>query len=67
MPSLSIRKPEKIGVTTSGTFLPYLNGAYAMAIVSSDKRKIGDSCEVEVRGRMIECEMVKLPFYKREQ
>ena len=59
------RDGKKIGVTTSGTFLPFLNGAYAMAIVASDQREIGAACQVEVRGRMIDCEMVKLPFYKR--
>ncbi|MBQ0018025.1 MAG: glycine cleavage system aminomethyltransferase GcvT [Clostridiales bacterium] len=65
---LDVYKDGKIiGHTTSGTKLPYLDGAYAMAIVDSDAREIGSSCEVDVRGRMVECEMVKLPFYKREK
>jgi len=61
------RDGEKIGVTTSGTFLPYLNGSYALAIVKSAKREIGAPVEVEVRGRRIAAEMVKLPFYKRSK
>lgn len=61
------RDGEQIGVTTSGTFLPYLGGSYAMAIVSSEKRELGAAVQVEVRGRMIDAEMVKLPFYKRAQ
>lgn len=61
------RDGEKIGVTTSGTFLPYLNGSYALAIVESAKREIGAPVEVEVRGRRIAAEMVKLPFYKRSK
>jgi len=59
------RDGEKIGVTTSGTYLPYLKGSYALAIVSADKREIGAACQVEVRGKMIDCEMTKLPWYKR--
>ena len=54
-----------IGHTTSGTFMPYLGYSCAIAIVESDALPIGSSCEVDVRGRMIECERVKLPFYKR--
>ncbi|MCQ2567294.1 MAG: glycine cleavage system aminomethyltransferase GcvT [Mogibacterium sp.] len=61
------RDGEKIGHTTSGTMLPYLNGAYAMAIVDSSAREIGAICQVDVRGKMVDCEMVKLPFYKREK
>lgn len=57
---------EKIGVTTSGTFLPYLNGSYAIAMVDKDKKNFGDEAEVEVRGRRIKVEMVKMPFYKRQ-
>ena len=61
------RDGKKVGVTTSGTFLPYLKGSYAMAIVEAAEREIGAACQVEVRGRMIDAEMVKLPFYKREK
>ena len=61
------RDGKKVGVTTSGTFLPYLKGSYAMAIVEAADREIGAACQVEVRGRMIDAEMVKLPFYKREK
>lgn len=61
------RDGEEIGVTTSGTYLPYLGGSYAMALVKSEAREIGAACEVEVRGRRIACEMCKIPFYKREK
>ncbi|MCR5182770.1 MAG: glycine cleavage system aminomethyltransferase GcvT [Clostridia bacterium] len=56
---------EKIGVTTSGTFCPFLNGAYANALVDADHREIGTKVEVDVRGRRVECEIVKSQFYKR--
>ena len=56
---------EKIGITTSGTFCPFLNGAYANALVDADHREIGTKVEVDVRGRRGECEIVKSQFYKR--
>lgn len=61
------RDGKKIGHTTSGTMLPFIDGAFGMALVEKDAREIGAKCEVDVRGRMVECEMVKLPFYKRAQ
>ena len=61
------RDGELIGHTTSGTFFPYLGCSYAMAIVDSDKREIGAAAQVDVRGRMVDVEMVKTPFYKREK
>ena len=56
---------KKVGVTCSGTFLPYLKGAYATALVDADAREPGAVFEVDVRGRMVECEQVKSRFYKR--
>ncbi len=56
---------EQIGKTTSGTFCPYLKGAYAMALVEKGKVALGDTVEAEVRGRRVAAEVVALPFYKR--
>lgn len=56
---------EKIGETTSGTFLPYLNGAYAMALIDVAHSTPGTALMVEVRGRRIAAEIVPLPFYQR--
>ena len=56
---------EKIGVSTSGTFCPYLNKAVAMALVDADHAAVGTALEVEVRGRRIGAEIVPLPFYTR--
>ena len=56
---------EKIGDTTSGTFLPYLNGAYAMALVAKSHSSLGTAVTVDVRGRRIDAEIVALPFYKK--
>jgi aminomethyltransferase len=55
---------ELIGETTSGTFLPYLGGAYAMALIAVGHAKIATAVEAEVRGRRVAAEVVELPFYK---
>ena len=56
---------EKVGTTTSGTFLPFLNGAYAMALLDKHCSALGTALSVEVRGRRIDTEVVALPFYKK--
>ena len=56
---------KKVGFTCSGTYLPYLDGAYATAIVDDEAREMGSTFEVDVRGRKVECEQVKAQFYKR--
>lgn len=56
---------EKIGLTTSGTHLPFLGGAYAMALIKTEHADIGTKVQIDVRGRMIDAEIIPLPFYKR--
>lgn len=56
---------KKIGETTSGTHCPYLQGAYAMALVETEFSAVGTEVIVEVRGRKINAVIVPLPFYKR--
>ena len=62
---ISGRRRRQIGATTSGTHLPYLGGAYAMALVDSKHTQVGTTVEVDVRGRRVGAEIVPLPFYKR--
>ena len=52
-----------IGVTTSGTFSPSLKVGIALALLDTD-RDIADGqrVAVDVRGRPVECEVVKPPF-----
>jgi len=54
---------EKVGFTTSGTFCPFLGYAAAMAIVPKSLSETGTRLFADVRGRRIEIEVVKLPFY----
>ena len=58
---------KQIGAVTSGTHLPYLGVAYAMALVNSDCTEIGTELTVDVRGRTVTAEIVPLPFYKLDK
>ena len=55
----------KIGRTTSGTHCPYIGYPAAMAIIDREHSTIGTAVQVDVRGRMVDAEVVKLPFYKK--
>ncbi len=56
---------REIGLTTSGTMSPYLKKAIAMAMVDKAYAKVGTKVEIDVRGRKLQAELVKMPFYKR--
>ncbi len=56
---------EPIGRVTSGTHLPYLGGAYAMALIASEQARPDAEVEIDVRGRRVAAKIVPLPFYKR--
>ena len=55
---------KEIGNVTSGNYSPTLEKSIALAIVRSGSVKNGDEVEVEVRGRKVKAEVVKLPFYR---
>lgn len=56
---------EEIGVTTSGTHVPYLGYPVAMVLVKKEYALPGTAVEADVRGRRVAAEIVPLPFYKR--
>lgn len=56
---------RKVGETTSGTHCPFLDGAYAMALVEKAAAVIGAAVQIDVRGRKIDAEVIPLPFYKK--
>lgn len=57
---------KKVGVSTSGTHAPLLGYPIAMGIIEKEYTEVGTKLEADVRGRRVEVEVVKLPFYKRE-
>ena len=56
---------EEIGITSSGSFCPFLRESLAMAFVKAEFAVPGTKLEADVRGKMIEAETCSLPFYKK--
>lgn len=56
---------QKIGITTSGTLCPFVDAAIAMAIADKKFSEIGTELFVDVRGKKIPAQVVRLPFYKK--
>jgi len=57
---------EQVGEVTSGTFSPTLNKPIAMAYVKPGAAATGTQLAVDIRGLHEPCEVVPLPFYKRQ-
>jgi aminomethyltransferase len=58
---------EVVGMTTSGTYCPYLGHPAAMAIVDASRSGAGARVRCEARGRAVDAEIVSLPFYSRKK
>lgn len=56
---------EKVGHVTSGTHCPFIGKAIAMAYLPKSLSEVGQQVQIDVRGRMIDAEVIKLPFYKK--
>jgi len=54
-----------VGEITSGTKSPTLGKPVGMGYVQAQHGKVGTGLAVEIRGRRLEAEVVKLPFYRR--
>ncbi|MBX3449886.1 MAG: glycine cleavage system aminomethyltransferase GcvT [Planctomycetaceae bacterium] len=54
-----------VGRVTSGTFSPTLQRAIAMGYIPRELAAIGTRLSAEIRGQLVEAEVVPLPFYKR--
>jgi aminomethyltransferase len=57
---------EKVGHLTSGTVSPSLGKPIAMAYVPAAISKPGNRVEVDIRGKKLAAEVIKPPFYKRD-
>ena len=55
----------EIGIITSGTFGPSVNGPVAMGYINSDFSGTGNKIKVEVRGKKYNARVSELPFYKK--
>jgi aminomethyltransferase len=55
---------NEIGIVTSGTISPSTGKCIGLAYVPFDVSKPGNHIFVDVRGRLLEAEIVSLPFFK---
>ncbi|HEY9676350.1 MAG TPA: glycine cleavage system aminomethyltransferase GcvT [Waterburya sp.] len=55
---------QEVGEVTSGTLSPTLGKAIALAYVPTSLSKIGQTVEVEIRGKSYPALVVKKPFYR---
>ena len=55
---------EIVGEITSGTLAPTLGKAIALAYVPQSLSKIGQTLEIEIRGKFYPATVVKKPFYR---
>ncbi len=61
-----LHEHQEVGIVTSGTMSPTLGKAIGLGYVAPKYAGIGDNLEIDVRGRQVAAEIVRLPFYKRE-
>jgi aminomethyltransferase len=54
-----------VGIITSGTKSPTLGKAIGLGYVANAWKEVGTRLGVEIRGRVIGAEVVRLPFYRR--
>lgn len=57
---------KDVGYVTSGAFSPTLQKNVGLALISREFAGVGKSLQIDVRGKLIDAEQVKTPFYKRD-
>lgn len=57
---------KEIGLVTSGTPSPSLNENIGIAYVDLDHAAVGKKLNVDIRGRMVQAEVVPTPFVKKK-
>ncbi|MCR9294021.1 MAG: glycine cleavage system aminomethyltransferase GcvT [bacterium] len=60
------RDNRVVGSVSSGSFSPTLQIPIAMAFVRRELAAVGNTLDVDIRGSRSNAEIVKLPFYQRE-
>ena len=57
-------KDKKIGLITSGSYLPFLKENAALALVEKNQVSIDDEVKIKIRERFYKAKIVKTPFYR---
>ncbi|WP_347273489.1 glycine cleavage system aminomethyltransferase GcvT [Candidatus Kuenenia sp.] len=61
-----LKKGEKIGKVTSGTFNPTTRKGIGLARITDQHAMAGEEIQIQIRDNYHEARIVKTPFYKRE-
>ncbi len=56
---------QAVGVVTSGSYTPTLQKSISMAYIHPDHRELGTALSVDIRGKLHQATVVKVPFYQR--
>lgn len=56
---------KDVGEVTSGAFSPTLQRNIGLALIEREHAGVGKPLQIEIRGKIVEAEQVKTPFYKR--
>jgi aminomethyltransferase len=56
---------RRVGQVTSGAHSPTMGTEIGLALVDADVAGVGRPLDIEIRGRPVRAEQVKLPFYRR--
>ncbi len=60
-----VEKPNAIGIVTSGTHSPTVDGGIGMGYVEQKHAETGNQIIIDIRGRLVEAEIIDMPFYRR--
>jgi glycine cleavage system T protein (aminomethyltransferase) len=58
---------ERVGHVTSGSPAPFLKKNIGLAYVPVEYASVGQEIQIDVRGRLVGAQVVKVPFYKRQK
>lgn len=58
---------KEIGEVTSGAFSPTLQKNIGLALIDREYAGVGKPLQIEIRGKLVDAEQVRTPFYKRAQ
>jgi aminomethyltransferase len=58
------KNDEKICYVTSGTFSPTLEETIGLALVKREFSEVGTALKIEIRGKLLNAEVVSTPFYR---
>ena len=56
---------KEIGYVTSGSYSPHLDMSIGMGYVQTNESRIANKVNLQIRNKIVEAEIIKLPFYKR--